>query len=59
MVQRGYFSSVGLSCDHENYFGEYLDGLQFSINSELLCGFSSFSELKGEEEGMSVAFLVT
>ena len=58
MVQPGYFSSVELVCDHENYFWEYLDGLQFSVNSELLCDFSSFSELKGEEEGMFVAFLV-
>lgn len=58
MVQRGYCSSLELACDHENYFCEYLDGLQFSINSELLCDFSSFSVLKGEKEGMFVAFLV-
>lgn len=47
MVQPGYFSSVELACDHENYFLEYLDSLEFSINSELLCDFSSFSQLKG------------
>lgn len=52
MVQTGYFSSVKLPCDHRNYFLEYLGGLQFSINCELLCDFRSFAELKGEKEGM-------
>lgn len=44
MVQPRYFSFVELACDHENYYWEYLDGLQFSIHSELLCDFCSFSE---------------
>jgi len=47
MVKPGYFSSLVLAWDHKNYFWEYFDGLWFSINTELLCGFSSFFWVKG------------